>query len=191
MLPGISITPAIIDVGINLGAFGDGHSACFPQTSPPAPPLRIGKYFARGLIGSGGRQRKRREKNQLAPHQRGLVVDEAAFKPNFLKLLDACSPAGRGPAEDTFNRAKGDRWTMCPGATRSLLDCDRRGNHASAPYLERSSARWSMPLSNGTIAPHRTRASSPQPAPNQLRRLHRNPKHIHRRHFGELAQPAR
>ncbi len=83
---------------INLGAFGDGNAARFPNTSlAQTPPLRIGKNLTDSFISSGCSQRKGRQKDQLAPHQRRLIVDEAAGKTDFLKLIDSACRAERAP----------------------------------------------------------------------------------------------
>ena len=62
------------------------------------PPLGVGENFAGGLVRGGGRKREGGQKYELAPHQRGLIVDEAALEADLLKDIDSAAkqslPAG-------------------------------------------------------------------------------------------------
>ncbi len=80
-------------------------------------------------------------RKQLAPHQRWFVVHEAALETHLSEDVRACCQADVRPAEDTFSRAKGERWTMCPGATRSDSTAMVAAMTRSAPYFDAKQAR--------------------------------------------------
>src|ERR1700685_3961328 len=71
--------------GINLGPLRDRNSTSLSHTRlEPNLPGWIGDNLTRASVGSRRGKRKRSKKHQLAPHQRRLIVDEAARKADSL-----------------------------------------------------------------------------------------------------------
>ena len=81
--------------GIDLRALRHGHSTGFADARLQFPiPIGIGhNRTGRSISGRGG-QRERREKYDLAPHERWFVVNESALESYLLEFVDGCDRAG-------------------------------------------------------------------------------------------------
>src|SRR6202451_2626572 len=171
-------------VWIDSRALGHGHRAGFANTSLAlGTPLWIGKNLSNGFVRRGCGQSKRCQKNQLTPHQSRLVVDEAAFEANFLKLLDRASQP-IPPRQQHIQPRK--RRTMNNVSRTQTLGFHRngRGNNAIRAILRaqrgnmidaveqrnnRSDGIWVLDRGQRGI---------------KLRSLHRNPQYISLRRLG-------
>ena len=91
--------------------------------------MRIGKNLADSLIRGSRTQRERRQEHQLAPHQSGLVVDEAASKTHLLKLIER---AAKQSSSCGSNIQPHKRRAMHDVSRSDSfgLDRNRRRNHA-------------------------------------------------------------
>ena len=160
---------------INVGALGHSDRASFSKTTfPQAPPLRIGKNLANSFIRSGRAQRKRRKKDQLAPHQGWLIIDEAAGETDLLKLVDSAPkqrPSGRQHIQPGKGRAMDDVSRTDPLG----LNRDRRRDHTICPVLRPQHGNVINAIEQRNDGPHRIRILESGQRRLELRGLHRDP----------------
>ena len=162
---------------------GEGNGARFSHTSLSQTPQRwIGKNLADILIGSGGAQRERRQEYQLAPHQCGLIVDEAAGKTHLLKLIERAAKQSAAGGSNIQPRKWRPMHNM-PRAHPLSLARNRRRNHAAIAVLGAKQGHVIDSIEQRDNGFHRVRIFERSECCLQLRGLHRKPEHIHGGHF--------
>src|ERR1700722_9024679 len=153
IFPGIFITPAITASASTFAPSATATAALSRRHERPSSRHTGSESISPVVLSAAVVDSANAARKTSLPHMSvGSSSTKRHSKPSCWRYSTGL-PSRARPAEDTFSRANGERWTMCPGATRSVSTAMVAAMTRSFPNRDRSSARWSMPLSSGTIAP--------------------------------------
>ncbi len=178
MFPGIFTTAAITASASIFAAFGIRHRAGLADAGQSQlPPGGIGEDFARGFAGGGCRERERRQKNQLAPHERRLVLNESARETHPLQVVERGAKQS-SPGRRHIQIGKGRAMDDVSGRDAFGLDGNRRGNDAGVAIARTQQREMVDAIEQGNDGAHCLRLRERCQGRFQLRGFHRNPENI-------------